>query len=250
MRPKTDKEIEIMRTGGRLLAGILNDLAGKVRPGITPKELSSDAAAQIKKAEMQPVVLGYDRFPDVICISVNEAIVHGVPSKQAINKGDVVKLDLTLGYKGLVVDSAVTVVAGDGQAPADVKRLVEGTKQALYAGIDAVKGDGTRIGDIAAAVQAVLEQNKLGVIRDLVGHGIGHDIHEPPNVPNYGIAGTGPVLSAGMTIAVEPMASLGDWQIAVAKDNSTIVMKDGSLGAHFEHTVLITDKGAEILTQA
>jgi methionyl aminopeptidase len=129
-----------------------------------------------------------------------------------------------------------------------VKRLIEGTKKSLEAGIAAIKGSGTRVGDIAAAVENVLNQYKLGVIRDLVGHGVGYDIHEQPNIPNYGVAGTGPTLSAGMTIAIEPMATLGDWQINIAKDGWTIITRDGSLGAHFEHTVLITQDGAEILT--
>jgi methionyl aminopeptidase len=247
MRPKTPEEIEIMREGGKRLATILNMLAGKVEAGISPKDLSAIAAAEVKKANMQPVVLGYDGFPDVICISVNNAIVHGVPSKETLKKGDIIKLDLTLGYKGMVVDSAITTVVGD-YLSADAKRLVETTKKALDAGIAAVKGDGTRVGDIGSAVQKVLENNKLGVIRDLVGHGVGYEIHEQPNIPNYGVAGTGPMLSAGMTIAIEPMASLGDWKINVAKDGFTIIMRDGSLGAHVEHTILVTADGAEILT--
>jgi methionyl aminopeptidase len=248
MRAKSPADLEAMRAGGKLLAGILNDLAAKVKPGITPKDLSADAAEQIKKYKMQPVVLGYDGFPDVICISVNNAIVHGIPSKVPLKDGDVVKLDLTLGYKGMINDSAVTVIAGKS-TDKDAQRLVEGTKRALEAGIAAVKGEGTRVGDIAAAVQEVLEKKyHLGVIRELVGHGVGYEIHESPNVPNYGVAGTGPALHAGMTIAIEPMAALGDWHIAFARDKSTIVMKDGSLGAHFEHTVLITEDACEIFT--
>lgn len=248
MRPKTPADLDKMRRGGKLLATILNDLAGKVKPGVTPKDLSADAAEQIKKYKMQPVVLGYEGFPDVMCISVNNAIVHGIPAATPIKDGDVVKLDLTLGYKGMINDSAMTIIAG--QATADAKRLVEGTKKALYAGIDAISGEGTRVGDISSAVQTELEKHKLGVIRELVGHAIGYEIHESPNIPNYGVAGTGPVLHAGMTIAIEPMAALGDWHISFARDKNTVLMKDGSLGAHFEHTVLITDDGAEILTLA
>jgi len=248
MRAKTPADLDNMRQGGKLLAGILQDLAGKVKPGITPKELAADAHEQIKKYKMQPVVLGYDGFPDVICISVNNAIVHGIPSQDAIKDGDVVKLDLTVGYKGMINDSALTVIAGNN-TDKDAQRLVEGTKKSLQAGIAAVKGEGTRVGDISQAVQDVLEkQYHLGVIRELVGHGVGYEIHESPNIPNYGVAGTGPALHAGMTIAIEPMAALGDWHIAFAKDKSTIIMKDGSLGAHFEHTVLITQDGCEILT--
>ncbi len=249
MRAKTPGEIEIMREGGRLLALILNQLGTMVKPGVTPKQISAGAAKLIKKHQMEPVVLGYEGFPDVMCISVNQDIVHGIPSGKKIADGDVVKLDLTLGYKSLILDSAVTVISGDNSS-ADVKRLVEGTKKSLEAGIAAVKGDGTRVGDIAQAVQDVLEKKyKLGVIRELVGHGVGYTIHEDPNIPNYGVKGTGPALIAGMTIAIEPMAALGDWHIAVNKDKNTIRMADGSLGAHFEHTVLITEDSAEILTQ-
>jgi methionyl aminopeptidase len=246
MNPKSAAEIEIMRQGGKKLATILNDLAKKVEVGVKSKDIAKIAADEIKKADMQPVVLGYEGFPDVICISVNAGIVHGIPNDKPFKDGDVVKLDLTLGYKGLVVDSALTVVVGN--ASADTKRLVEGTRKSLEAGIAAIKGSGTRVGDIASAVQKVLDQQKLGIIRDMVGHGVGYGIHEDPNIPNYGVPGTGPVLSAGMTIAIEPMASLGDWQINISRDGWTVVMRDGSLGAHFEHTVLITEKGAEILT--
>jgi len=248
MSIKTADEIAIMREGGRKLAKIRDALADAVQPGVKPTDLSAQAKDLIKKAGMQAVVLGYGGFPDVICVSVNEAIVHGVPQKTPFKDGDVVKIDVTLGYKGLVVDSAVTVVAGSKITP-DIKRLVDGTKESLMAGIAAIKGDGTRVGDISAAVQDVLNRHHLGIIRDLVGHGVGYDIHEEPNIPNYGVAGTGPMLHAGTTICIEPMASLGDWKVGSLK-NETVVMLDGSLGAHFEHTVLITDDGAEILTQA
>jgi methionyl aminopeptidase len=250
MRAKTPADLKSMREGGKLLAAILKDLSGKVEAGVTPKDLAADAAQQIKEHNMQPVVLGYDGFPDVICISVNNAIVHGIPGNQPIRQGDLVKLDLTLGYKGMINDSAVSVIAG-GHGSAGVQRLLDGTKAALDAGIAAVKGEGTRVGDISQAVQDVLEKEyNLSVIRELVGHGVGYQIHEAPNIPNYGVAGTGPVLHAGMTIAIEPMAALGDWHIAVAKDKNTIIMKDCSLGAHFEHTVLVTEDSCEILTQA
>lgn len=248
MRPKSEKEIELMRTGGKLLAQILQKLAAEVRPGVKPKEISAIAVKQVKTAGLTPVLLGYEGFSDVMCISVNEAIVHGMPGKTPFSEGDVVKLDLTVANKGLVIDSAITVVAGNKQPSADVRRLLNGTKKALDAGISAIKGDGTRVGDISAAIQKVLDQHHLGVIRDLVGHGVGHSIHEPPNIPNYGVAGTGPVLPVGATIAVEPMAALGDWHIKIAPDNWTVIMADGSIGAHFEHTLLITEDGAEILT--
>ncbi len=251
MSPKTPAEIEIMREGGKRLATILNELAQKVEPGITGKDIAALASDQIKKNQLQPVLLGYKvgglSYPDVMCISINDEVVHGIPSKQAIKSGDLVKLDVTVAYKGMIVDSALTVVAGTNSS-ADVKRLMDGTKRSLEAGIAAISGSGTKVGDIGAAIQDVLQKNQLGIVRDLVGHGVGYDVHEAPNVPNYGHSGTGPTLAAGMTIAIEPMATLGDWQVDILDDGWTIVTHDHSLAAHFEHTVLITEDGAEILT--
>lgn len=249
MRAKTPNEIEIMRAGGQKLAAVLQNLAEKVQPDITPRELAEIAEKEIKKAGLQPILKGYEGFPDVLCISLNEAIVHGRPGKKPIRDGDVVNLDLTVGYKNLILDSAISVYAGAGQPPVNIKRLLRGTQEALEAGIRAIKGSGTRVGDISAAIQDTLDKYKLGIIRDLVGHAVGDKIHEEPSIPNYGVTGTGPILPAGVTIAVEPMASLGDWHIDTANDGWTVVMRDGSIGAHFEHTVLVTDKGAEILTQ-
>ncbi|MDB5160994.1 MAG: methionine aminopeptidase type [Candidatus Saccharibacteria bacterium] len=248
MKPKTEAEIELMRVGGQKLALILNKLAGEVKPGVSGKDIAAIAAAEVKKADLQPILLGYEGYPDVICISVNDGIVHGVPTATPFKEGDVVKLDLTVANKGMVVDSALTVVAGDAKPSADVQRLLSASKASLDAGIAAIKGDGTRVGDIAAAVQDVLDKHKLGIVRDLVGHGVGYGVHEDPNVPNYGVAGTGPTLMSGMTIAIEPMATLGDWHVDFLADGWTVATHDGSLSAHFEHTVLITEDGAEILT--
>lgn len=249
MSIKTPQEIELMREGGKRVAQIMKELSAELKPGITPKDISALAADKFKKAGLQAILLGYEGFSDVICVSVNEAIVHGLPNRTPFKDGDVVKLDLTVAYKGLVVDHASTFVVGSPQSTS-IKRLVEGTQKSLYAAIDAIGGEGTRVGDISAAAQKVMDEYKLGIIRDLVGHGVGHSIHEDPHIPNYGVAGTGPVLHAGDTVAIEPMAALGDWHIKVAPDKWTIQMADGSIGAHFEHTVLITEKGAEILTQA
>lgn len=250
MRAKTPDEIAIMREGGHRLAIILTELSGMVGPGVSPRDISAVAAIKLKKAGLDAVVLGYEGFPDVMCVSVNENIVHGIPSGKKLASGNVVKLDLTAGYKSLILDTAVTLISGETKNP-DVIRLVEGTRQALVAGIAAITGEGTRVGSISQAVQDVLEKKfKLGVIRELVGHGVGYSIHEDPNIPNYGVAGSGPALIAGTTVAIEPMAALGDWHVQIASDGQTIKLKDGSLGAHFEHTVLITDSGAEILTQA
>ena len=248
MRPKSDKEIEIMREGGRILATVLDLLERKLVLGINGQELADIAAKEVKSLGGQPSFLNHEDFPYVMCLSINNELVHGVPSvKKVIKEGDVVGLDFGVIYKGLITDSARTVFVAQNP-PADVKRLLDGTKKALEAGIDTIKGDGTRVGDISAAVQKVLDEHKLGVIRDLVGHGVGDKVHENPNIPNYGMAGTGAKLSSGMTICIEPMASLGDWQIDMAKDGWTVVMRDGSLAAHFEHTIVITNNGAEVLT--
>lgn len=232
-----------------MLALVLDLVENKIAPGISTKELSDFAAAELKKLGGQPSFLTHENYPEAMCISINEELVHGLPSsKKIIKKGDVVGLDFGVIYKGLITDGARTVFVGS-QPPADIKRLLTGTKKALDVGISAVRGEGTRVGDISAAIQNVLEgQYKLSAIRDLVGHGVGDMVHEPPNIPNYGVSGTGIVLNAGMTICIEPMACLGDWQIGVAKDGWTVVTKDGSIAAHFEHTVLVTEQGAEILT--
>jgi methionyl aminopeptidase len=248
VRPKNDKEIELMREGGKELARILNKLALQAVAGASGRDIANSALSEVKSAGLQPILLGYEGFPDAICVSVNDAVVHGIPTKDKFKQGDVVKLDLTVAHKGMVVDSALTVVVGPKSPSADVKRLLEGSKRSLLAGIDAIKGDGTRVGDISAAVQDVLDKNKLGIVKDLVGHGVGYGVHEEPNIPNYGVRGTGPVLMSGMTIAIEPMATLGDWRVDFLKDGWTVVSRDGTLSAHFEHTVLITDDGAEILT--
>lgn len=248
MKPKSDKEIDIMRENGKILAVILSELTELAMPGVTPKEISAQAAVKIRAAGLQPTLLGYNGYPDVMCISVNEAIVHGIPTKDKLLEGDVVKLDLTVAHRGLIVDSAITVLVGAQEPSGDVARLLAGTQRALEVGISAIKGEGTKVGDIASSIQNVLSKNNLGIVRDLVGHGVGYEVHENPNIPNYGVSGSGPSLLAGVTLAIEPMATLGGWEVNLLKDGWTVVTRDGSLSAHFEHTVLITDKGAEILT--
>jgi len=249
LRPKTNQEIEAMHEGGRMLAQVLDMLGRQVAAGMTTKELADIAAVELKKLGGRPAFLDFEGFPDVACVSLNDEVVHGIPSnRRKIKHGDVVSIDFGVVYKSMVVDGAATFFVGD-QLPADIKRLLDGTSRALEAGIAAVKGEGARVGDIASAVQNVLEQFKLGIVRDLVGHGVGHSMHEEPNIPNYGVAGTGPTLSRGMTISIEPMATLGDWQVSLLQDGWTVVTSDGSLAAHFEHTILITDNSAEIVTR-
>lgn len=247
---KTASQIQAMRDGGRILATIFDGLKKQLQPGMTGLEVDAWVAAEIKRlgaeATYRTAEVG---FPNTICISVNDAIVHGVPTDDPFQTGDVVGFDLVITYQGMKTDSAFTTVIGQ-QPSGAVRHLLKQTERSLYAGIDAIKGDGTRIGDISSAVEAVLEGAKLGIIRELVGHGVGLEMHMPPEVPNYGTKGVGVVLRSGDTIAIEPMASLGDERIVGPLDDEwTFATRDGSLSAHFEHTVLITEDGAEILTR-
>jgi methionyl aminopeptidase len=238
-----------MREGGQMLATVLHVTSAAVVPDITTKQLANIAARELKALGGKPSFLGYHGFPDVICISVNDEIVHGIPSpRRILYEGDIVGLDFGVTYKGLITDSAVSVVVGQ-HIKSDLLKLLEVTKLSLDAGIAVVRS-GVRVGDISAAVQgAVFEHGKYGIPHDLVGHGIGENLWEEPNVPNYGRAGVGQRLEAGMTIAIEPMVTLGTDKISVESDGWTIVTTDKSWAAHFEHTVLITEHGAEILTQ-
>ena len=247
---KTEAQIEAMREGGRLLAGILNGLKSQVQPGMSEIEANAWVEREIKSlGAIATYKTSEVNFPAVVCISTNEAIVHGVPSNYVFEKGDVVGFDLVIEYKGMKTDSAFTMVVGEDPKGAK-KHLLSLTEKSLYAGIDAIKGRGTTTGDIGAAVEAILTKGKLGIVRDLVGHGVGLEMHMPPEVPNYGRKGSGAMLYPGDTIAIEPMATLGSEKIIHdTEDNWTISTRDGSLAAHFEHTVLITEDGAEILTQ-
>lgn len=236
-----------MRESGRLLATVLATLSEALQPGMTTKDLAEIAKRELRSTGGQPTFLGYFGFPDVLCVSINEEVVHGIPGKRVIADGDIVSMDFGVTYNGMITDGAVTRIAGSPKSPAD-KRLVEITKQSLDAGIAVCKA-GVRVGDIAAEIEAVLKAGKYGIIRDMVGHGVGHELHEDPNIPNYGRKGTGPVLAAGMTIAIEPMATLGDDRIYMADDGWTLISRDGSRAAHFEHTVLITKDGPEVLTK-
>lgn len=242
---KTDSEIEAMRESGRMLATVLELVGKSIEPGITTKQLDTIAADELKSLGGKPTFLGYYNYPAVICISINEEVVHGIPGDKVVKSGDIVSFDFGVTYKGMVTDAARSVLVGPNNKAK--QRLIDGTLESLNAGIE-VLHDGAKVGDIAAAVQAVLDGYGFGIVRDLVGHGVGHQLHEEPNIPNYGKAGTGPVLSAGMTIAIEPMATLGSFKVYTAPDGWTVLTRDGSLAAHFENTVLITETGAEILT--
>ena len=248
---KTPEQVQAMREGGKILGVILRDLKQFVQPGVTGKDVDSWVMSEIMRHGATPTYREpVPNFPGVICISVNEAIVHGVPTDYVFEKGDIIGFDLVITYKEMKTDSAFTMVVGE-QPTGATKHLLSVAERSLYAGIDAIKGAGTYTGDIGAAVEKVLSDGKLGIIRDLVGHGVGLEMHMLPDVPNYGRKGTGVQLQPGDTIAIEPMATLGGEKVRTdSDDNWTILTRDGSLAAHFEHTVLITEDGVEILTQA
>jgi methionyl aminopeptidase len=245
-RIKTDKEIDAMRTGGAMLATVLGVVQKNTQTGMTTKDLALVAASEIKSLGGEPAFLGMYGFPDVICISVNEEVVHGIPGKRIINDGDIISIDFGVRYGGLMTDAARSYIVGSANKVQ--KKLIEDTLRSLDAGIDSLRS-GVRVGDIGNAIQVVLDKGGYGIVRDLVGHGVGHELHEEPNIPNYGTKGSGPILKAGQTIAIEPMVTLGSDSVYTADDDWTIVTRDGSLAAHFEDTVLITESGAEILTR-
>lgn len=247
-RVKTEDEIQAMREGGKILATIFDGLKKQVRAGVTERELDDWVVREIIALGVEATYKTPEvNFPAAICISTNDQIVHSIPTDYALQKGDVVGFDLVIAHKGMKTDSAFTVVV-DEEPTGDKKRLLEFTERSLYAGIDAIKGP-VRTGDISAAIEKVLHEGKLGIVRELVGHGIGHSMHQGPDIPNYGPAGKGYLLEPGDTIAIEPMTTLGGEAIVTDREDGwTIRTRDGSLAAHFEHTVLITETGAEILT--
>ena len=247
-RVKTPTELRSIRDSGRMLAIVLKLLSSNISTGMNTKYLANIAAQELKRLGGEPAFLGYQGFPDVICISVNNEIVHGIPSEdRIINEGDIVSLDFGVTYRGMITDSAISVIVGKAISPKHTALLVN-TERSLMAGISVVR-DGVKTGDIGEAIETELNRNKYGIVRDLVGHGVGDHVHEDPNIPNYGRRNTGPVLLKGMTIAIEPMATLGKDRVYVGPDGWTVLTWDGSWAAHFEHTIAITEEGAEILTR-
>lgn len=242
---KTQKEIEIMKEGGKILAEILKKLSDAVKPGITTNDLEELTRELVLYFGVKPSFLGFDGYPAALCTSVNDEIVHGVPSDRVLKDGDLLKLDMGVLHKGFHTDSAVTVVVGKGDEPKN--KLLNITQEALRIGISKAKV-GNTLGDIGSVIQKYVEDNGFSVVRDLVGHGIGRELHEPPQVLNYGKSGEGEELKAGMVIAIEPMVVTGDWRIKNGKDGFAFVTKDGGLAAHFEHTVAITEKEPLVLT--
>ncbi len=248
---KSESEISYMREGGKILSYILQLLAENVKPGVYGEELEEIAEREIKRYNLTPSFKNYRiskegrPFPSSICLSINDEIVHGFPFDKVIKDGDVVGIDMGVKYRGLHTDSAVTV--GAGRLSDKASKLIEVTRNSLQIGIEQVKAGG-RVGDIGFAIQSYVEKNGFSVVRDLVGHGVGRSIHELPEIPNFGEKGKGLELRAGMTFAIEPMVNAGSWRIKCDPDQWTIRTLDGSLSAHFEHTVAVTQKGCEVLT--
>lgn len=259
---KTEQEIQIMREGGKILAEILKKLEESVKPGITTNDLEKLASELVLSYEVKASFLGYDGYPNILCTSVNDEIVHGLPSDRILKDGDLLKIDMGVLHDGFHTDSAITVLVGQKDKVINIttldvvnrQELINVTREALEIGISKAKV-GNTLGDIGAAIQKHIEGQGFNVVRDLVGHGIGRELHEPPQVLNYlpagkagGKAGTGEKIVSGMVIAIEPMVVTGKWGIKDGRDGYAFVTKDGGLAAHFEHTVAITDQGTVVLT--
>lgn len=242
---KSAQEIALMREAGRVVGSLLEVLSRETRPGMKTKELDSIVARELARSGAISSFKGYRGFPANLCVSVNDEVVHGIPGERVLKEGDVVSLDVGAIYKGFQGDGAITLALGEVEPQA--KELIEATRQALLAGISAAR-EGASLGDVSSAIQTYVEARGFSVIREYTGHGIGREMHEEPQVPNFGVPGQGPRLRQGMALALEPMVAAGDWKTRVGENNWTVYTKDGSLAAHFEHTIAITDGEAEVLT--
>ncbi len=242
---KSEREITAMRQAGRVVAKILEVLKSQVKPGIKTMELDTIAASEMQRLGAKPSFKGYRGYPANLCVSINDEIVHGIPGDRVLVEGDIVSLDLGAIIGGFQGDAATTV--GVGEISPEAKELLAATEGALNAGINAANAK-ARLGDISAAIQQYAESRGYAVVREYTGHGIGREMHEDPQIPNFGLAGTGPVLKKGMTMALEPMLNIGDWRTRVGDNQWTVSTADGSFSAHFEHTIAITDGEAEVLT--
>ena len=243
---KSPREIELMEKAGEIVGNTHNYLKEYIKPGITTKELDRLAEEFILNSGATPSFKNLYGFPGCICISINEEVVHGIPGNRKLKNGDIVTLDIGACYKGYHGDSAWTYAVG--QISDEKAKLMELTEEALFKGLSVIK-DGARVGDIGAAIEEFAHENHLGVVKELTGHGIGSEVHEDPDVPNYGKKGTGPILRSGMTIAVEPMLNLGTANVFMLADDWTIITGDNLPSAHYEHTVLVTNDGYTILTK-
>lgn len=242
---KNERDIEAMRMSGAVAAEVLHSLGNWIKPGVTTKEIDNQAAQLIKERDAKSAFLGYRKYPGHACISVNDQVVHGLPSGRRVNFGDIISLDVGVIYRGYIGDTAKTVAVGGCDLLA--QKLMEVTERALYEGIaQAVAGN--RVVDISRAIQKCVESNGFSVVREFVGHGVGRSMHEEPQVPNFVDGKSSPKLRPGMTIAIEPMVNAGKPAVEILNDGWTVVTRDGLPSAHFEHTVLITESEPEILT--
>ncbi len=243
---KSDREIELLKIAGEIVGKTHNYMKQFIKPGITTKELDDLAGEFIISQGATPSCKGYEGYPNNICVSVNDEVVHGIGNKRKLHEGDIVKLDICACYKGYHGDSAWTYPVG--RISKNRENLLKWTEEALFEGLKTIK-NGSRVGDIGYAVESFAKKHNLGVVKELVGHGVGSNLHEEPDVPNYGKKNTGIVLKSGMVIAVEPMLNLGTADVCMLDDDWTIVTMDGKPSAHFEHTILVTDDGYTILTK-
>lgn len=243
---KQPDEIDKARASNRIVAEVLSVLREKVKPGVTTRELDKIAESVTEKRGAKPAFKGYRGYPYSLCASINEEVVHGMPSNRVLIEGDIVGLDYGVNYKGLYGDSAITLPVG--RASEQAARLMQVTEQSLYAAIDQACS-GNRLGDISATVQGTVEAAGYSIVRDFVGHGIGKSLHEDPQIPNFGKKGRGIELKKGMILAIEPMVNAGRYKVKILSDGWTVITADGSLSAHFEHSVAITDNGPEILSK-
>jgi methionyl aminopeptidase len=234
-----------MRQAGRIVAAVLEVLKMSVKPGMKTEELDAIAAREAEKLGAVPSFKGYQGYPANLCVSVNDEIVHGIPGKRVLKEGDIVSLDFGVIYEGFQGDAALTV--GIGSISEQAEKLIETTEGALEAGMNAARA-GARLGDISSAIQQYAESRGYSVVREYTGHGIGRQMHEDPQIPNFGIPGEGIELKKGMALALEPMVNIGGWRTRVSDNNWTVYTSDGSLSAHFENTIAVTDGGHEVLT--
>lgn len=245
IRIKTPAEVDILRKAGKILASIITEVKGSLTVGMTTKDIDQKTESIIKKHKVIAAFKGYRGFPGSACVSVNEAVVHGIPDGRVVKDGDIVSVDIGIIYKDYYSDTAVTVPVG--RVSDDVANLLKVAEASLYRGIEQARVN-NHLSDISHAVQSYVEMHGYSVVRDFVGHGIGRQLHEDPEIPNYGKPGNGPILEEGMVFAIEPMVNLGTQRTRILKDGWTVVTEDGKPSAHFEHCVVVTAKGPEILT--
>lgn len=246
IRIKTPGELETLRDAGKILARIVAQIKSSLKIGMTTRDIDQIAEKLISEEGVLPAFKGYHGFPACACISVNEQVVHGIPGERVIKAGDIVSIDMGIVHQGYFSDMAVSV--GLGELDVRRQKLLDVTRQALYKGIAQARS-GSRLGDLSHAIQAYVESKGFSVVRDFVGHGIGRELHEDPEIPNYGHPGTGPVLRPGMVLAIEPMVNMGGYQTKMLEDGWTVITADRKPSAHFEHTIAVTEDGPVVLTE-